>query len=389
MHKVSMEFRVCECCGGSDLELVWQNSSVVTRANGEWRFPVSIVVCRVCGFCFSSPAPTKESLEKYYSNGYSGFKGIGLPYSIEARLALLKKYAAPNGVFAEIGGDDPGEFHKACSKLFQKQIAIDISSDINSEIRSVKDLAADSIDVIAHYDVLEHIAEVKEFLSNCFRALKFGGVMICEVPNVRLYGRSLTMMECEHLNHFSPNTLTKIAYSVGFELIEIGHQCSRNFGFLAIFRKKTQSIDEKYNHKLEYLEAMACIEGGKVQIEKMNGDIKKLREVMNSLGSAGEKITLWGVTDILRQFLRGWNPPSTLKIVDSDGRRASDLQTEGISVSQPIKTINHISHSALIVLFAPRYKMEIVEWIEVQAQKKITPDNFLVLGVGPSGESLN
>lgn len=389
MHKIDVEIRACECCGDADLELVWQSSAIVTRANGEWLFPVNTVVCRNCGFCFSSPAPTKDSLESYYANGYSGFKGIGLPYSIDARVAILKKYAVPDGVFVEVGGDEPGEFHKACSTLFQTQIAIDVSSDISSEIRSLKHLNEGTIDVIAHYDVLEHIANVRDFLSDCFRALKFNGVMICEVPNIRLYGRSLTMMECEHLNHFSPNTLSKMAQSVGFELVEIGYQCSRNFGFLSIFKKKIKIQEECYNRKLEYLESKACIEGGKLQIERLNEEIKRIREVINTLGGAEKKVTLWGVTDILRQFLHDWNPPATLEVVDSDPRRENALQTEGILVKQPIKCIDHINDSELIVLFAPRYKGEIVQWIESRTQKSITKNNFQALGIGQFGEALS
>ena len=296
MHKIEMQFRACECCGGSNLESAWKGSSLVTRTNGEWEFPVNIVVCRNCGFCFCSPAPTKESLEKYYSNGYSGFKGIGLPYSIEARVAILKKYAAPEGTFVEIGGDEPGDFHKACANFFKTQLVIDISMDIDSKLRSVTNLETESIDVIAHYDVLEHVLDVQDFLSECSRALKPGGIMICEVPNIRLYPRNLLMLECEHVNHFSVVTLNKIARKIGFNLVEVSHRCSRSFGFLAVFQKDSVKYFQDFDPAVEYIDTFASLNGGKDQIEFMLESIERLTEKIKILSLENKKITLWGVT---------------------------------------------------------------------------------------------
>ena len=45
---------------------------------------------------------------------------------------------------------------------------------------------------MAHYDVLEHVLEVKEFLSSCHKILKGDGIMVCEVPNIRFIQKKLT-----------------------------------------------------------------------------------------------------------------------------------------------------------------------------------------------------
>lgn len=388
MYKVDIEFRACECCGGSDLNLVWQDSALVTRVNGEWEFPVNTVVCRNCGFCFASPAPTKDSLEKYYSNGYSGFKGIGLPYSIETRVAFLRKYAAPEGIFAEIGGDEPGDFHKACTGLFKKLLVIDVSNDIDSKLRSVKNLETESIDVLAHYDVLEHVLDVRDFLSECSRALKPGGIMICEVPNLRLYPHNLLMLECEHVNHFSVVTLNKIARKIGFNLVEVSHRCSRGFGFLSVFRKDLVENFPDYDPVVEYVDALACLSGGKAQIEFMLKNIKRLTKKMQSLSHENKKITLWGVTEILRRILGEGELSKEVVVVDSDPRRKNFLARDGIEVFEPKDKIDHIACSELIVICAPRYKSEIIDWIIQRTGKSITSNNIEVLGEGLSGESL-
>lgn len=97
MIEITLEPRVCECCGGNNLEPVWSNQSVVRRAAATWLFPVRVVVCRQCGFYFVSLGPAREDLARYYADGLSGYKGIGLPYSVERRLSVLERYRGAVG----------------------------------------------------------------------------------------------------------------------------------------------------------------------------------------------------------------------------------------------------------------------------------------------------
>ena len=98
---------------------------------------------------------------RYYAEGMSGYKEIGLPYSIDARVAVLERYSVTDGVFVEIGGDQPGEFHRECAPLFAKQILVDVTDDTQTDIRSVYDLEENSIDVLAHYRSEEHTSELQ------------------------------------------------------------------------------------------------------------------------------------------------------------------------------------------------------------------------------------
>src|SRR3989337_1494911 len=118
MREIALQPRSCECCGGTDLEPVWSSQSQVKRATNVWRFPVNVVVCRACGFCFVSPGPKSDDLSRYYAERQTGYKAIGLPYSVEARLSVLERYRVDDGVFVEIGGDQPDEFHRLCAPYF-------------------------------------------------------------------------------------------------------------------------------------------------------------------------------------------------------------------------------------------------------------------------------
>lgn len=320
-------------------------------------------------------------------DGISGSKEIGLAYSIDIRMEVLKRYSSLNGIFAEVGGDQPGEFHKRCASLFSEQLCVDISEDISGELRTVYNIEESTIDVIVHYDVLEHVAEVKDFLTGCHRALKPGGVMICEVPGIRLYPRNLILQEYEHVNHFSTYTLSAIASQVGLNPVEFSHICSRPFGLLAVFRKEITLIPVKWS-PYKYLDAVACINGGKEQVGLCMDKIVLIRQRLEVAGVNQEKVTIWGVTDLLHSLLDDYNLLETAVVVDSDARRKDHLESEGVLVAQPKDVLEHIKHSKILVICAPRYKNEILDWVIQKTGQTFNEESLFVIGVGSSGETL-
>jgi hypothetical protein len=386
--EINLEQRPCECCGGTDLLHIWRSESVVVRARNTWRFPFCVAICRTCGFCLSSPGPRAADLDQYHAEGLTGHKEIGLPYSVDIRISVLERYSVPAGVFAEIGGDAPGEFHRLCQPLFREKLSVEIAEDTPAELRSVHSLAEGSVDVIAHYDVLEHVIDVRGFLSACQRALVPGGVMICEVPDIRLYPRNLLLFEFEHVNHFSVTTLNYLARQVGLNLIEVGHVCSRPFGLLTVFRKEPISESVMHDGQGEFLDALACVQGGLRQIQRFESQIEDTRKRIANLGMSGKKVTLWAVTDIMRRMITGFPLPKSVTVVDADPRRKTHLVEEGIFVHQPQEVISHIAESELLVICAARYQSSILEWVRQMSGVEFTGSRLLVLGAGPMGETL-
>lgn len=389
MVEIGLEPRLCECCGGDDLDQVWSHQCVVPRISDSYQFQVHVVVCRTCGFGFVSPVSAFEDLKRYYADSWAGYKGIGLPYSIDRRLSILQKYSVPSGVLAEIGGDRPEEFHNHCKGLWSQFINVEASDDVPADYRDVSDLPPNSIDTIIHYDVLEHVPNVKAFLQACYRALKEDGIMICEVPDVRLYPRNLLLLEPEHVNHFSIHSLASIGQLCGLKLIESGHLCSRAFGVLAVFQKTPALVDQRPAwSSFEYLDTRACIEGGMAQIDAVGQHIVSLQNQILELGKNNRKIVLWGVTELLRRFLKGFKLPDSALVVDSDPRRCDHLKNEGVEVYLPKDNIEHIGESDLAVIFAPRYAQDIKEWIFDKTNQTISTLKIDVVGSGSAGESL-
>jgi hypothetical protein len=388
MNEIGLEPRSCELCDSREAHLMWSGEGIVARAKDTWKFPYNISVCKKCGFCFSSPGPKEDDLRNYYADGLTGYKNIGLPYSIEDRIRVLQRFSVPDGVLVEIGGDEPGEFHRRCAPLFRRQIAVEVSDETGASHRGIEELPESAADVLVHYDVLEHVVGVRRFLESCQSRMKPGGVMICEVPDLRLYPRNLLVLEFEHVNHFSAHSLTALAARAGFNLIEIEHHCSRPWGLLCIFRKEAVFRTDGYGRDSEYLDAIACVQGGIRQVEQNQQKIESCRRRIQDFGSDRKKTTLWGVTDQLRKLIDGVGLPDGCVVVDSDPRRRDHLESSGIVVRLPEECIDHLAESELIVICAPRYQREISNWISVKTGNMFSRDKVTVLGTGPSGETL-
>ena len=388
---INTENRNCECCGSDNVQNLWQNESKIVRYSGTWVFKVNIATCNHCGFTFTSPSITKEDLDEYHSEGFAGYKEIGLAYDIDTRLKFLKKYSKPDGKLVEIGGDMPDFFHQKCNGLFKEMFSVDIASDIDSKVRDHGDLENDSVDVVTHYDVLEHVLDVRNFLKKCANILKTGGLMICEMPNIHLYSNNLVLLECEHVNHFSVKSLSKICSQVGLELIESSDIASRPHGFTAIFRKKKSNNKEDIlEDKEEVKMAIRSIEGGIKQVDHLMNDLNETKNQILDLTNQDKIVTIWAVTEVSRMLLNLLPNLNNIKIVDSDPRRKEDLlETNKLYVNQPKDSIEILKKSSLIVISAPRYFKEINDWIDTNVLNKSQQDiHIKTLATDKNGKPL-
>ncbi|MFA6106233.1 MAG: methyltransferase domain-containing protein [Patescibacteria group bacterium] len=379
MKELMMKKRVCECCGSSDLESVFRDKTMVKTRAQIYRLESFVVICRNCGFCFNSPSPVKEELMEYYADCLSVNIAVPLAYSIETRLETLKRYAGGN--FVEIGGNQSDKFHERIKGLFLSTRNIEPNLEIAAGSETIDKLEKNSVDVLAFYDVLEHVADVRDFLRACKSSLKEGGVMIVEVPNIKYYPKNLMLLSAEHLNHFSPFALERIARRCGFDLIEISHTASRPFSFLAVFKKgKIRKYSGGYN---EYLDNLACLRGGVNQIDRVMLKINNLRDKIIKLKD--KKIVLWCVTDFLYRFLEGYKLPQDVIVVDSDSRKKDHLS---VPVYQPAEKLDFIRQSDLLVIFSPRNKTSILDWILENTGEEFNGKKLEVIGCGVYGEPL-
>ena len=99
---------------------------------------------------------------------------------------LLEKHTSLyKGIVLDIGGRDRGIFKKPKQKA-EKWIFADIESkhkpDIILDVANMENIKTESIDVINAIELFEHVFNINDGISECYRVLKKDGIFILSVP---------------------------------------------------------------------------------------------------------------------------------------------------------------------------------------------------------------
>ena len=83
-------------------------------------------------------------------------------------------------------------------------------------------------DVVCHFQVLEHVRDVRGFMQACKDALRPGGLLVACVPADDSFARLVVPhwlnMPPHHLTRWSDNALNSLYHSLGLETIELWHE---------------------------------------------------------------------------------------------------------------------------------------------------------------------
>jgi SAM-dependent methyltransferase len=378
-RKFSLQPRACECCGGSDVEALWYHEFDAHTRNAVWHFQVNNVICRDCGFAFVSPIPTATELQEYYGDSHSYLPDQTVDFDVEKRLNFISQVLkeCPNvnaGSFLEIGANNRTAFHTEMEKRFATVRTVEVNNEVDANFVDVRSVADNSVDVVASYFVLEHIPNVREFLAGCARVLKDGGIMIAEIPDVSIYPRDFAaLIFHEHVNHFSVQKFSEIAAELGFEPLTTSYdQCSRPFGFVGAFVKRSQSasslsrINEYSQNKEQFLRGA---ENVRVFFERMEVLYKQV------VGQRGEApVLLWGANNNLKYFLRNKQLPANIFVVDSNPLKKDFLGY--LPVHTPGQLAEQIEHAERLLIFAGEvHKQAILKSISEQFGKTFRPES--------------
>lgn len=75
-----------------------------------------------------------------------------------------------------------------------------------------------SVDIVACYDLLEHIVDPNDFMKDVRRVLREGGVMTIRIPETPSEGPTLHLVD--HVNHFSRQSLVSFMKRSGFQMVQ-------------------------------------------------------------------------------------------------------------------------------------------------------------------------
>jgi 2-polyprenyl-3-methyl-5-hydroxy-6-metoxy-1,4-benzoquinol methylase len=241
MEKVS-----CILCGGSETRLAYAVKDRLEVTSE----PFSIVRCQRCGLLFLNPRPTKEEIGRYYP--YTEYKDEFAPavqdepsllhrlnrlYHMEKMCRSVERVKG-EGRLLDVGCATGNfldrmwkrgnwqvwgvEVNEEAARYAQERFGLDV---FIGELREAN-YPASWFDVVALWDVLEHLHDPLDTLKEINRVLKGDGILILSLPNsdsfdARIFGDCWIGLDPpRHLYTFSTKTLKRLLTVAGFEATE-------------------------------------------------------------------------------------------------------------------------------------------------------------------------
>lgn len=222
--------------------------------------------CLNCGMIYLNPRLNDKATYEFYNSEWNTiyneqkFDAITIATSMDDKinhrnLELIKKIKANNGALLEVG-IGKGYFLKKAQEMGYDVYGVELNKKncesaikllgdpdrvFNSDIHDAK-FKEDRFDVIYMRDVFEHVPNPRKLLAEFNRIGKKGCVIFIEVPNIEgwiykiVKERHVCIFAFEHLNYWSPETLSKLLKSSGFTVRDTLHE----------------SLDFKLSHILSY-----------------------------------------------------------------------------------------------------------------------------------------
>jgi SAM-dependent methyltransferase len=230
----------CVACGGDSLTPEFEKLGFAFER------------CADCATLMTNPRPSPEILDAFYagSENYAFWNEHIFPASEGARrerifkprvdrmLGLADKLGVGRGTLLEVGAG----FGTFCEEVrsrgaFEKVVALEPTPDLAATIRSRgietieqpfehAEIEAGSVDVVAAFEVIEHLFSPAEFAEASARVLRPGGLAIVSCPNIAgfdtlVLGREANAIDHEHLNYFNPHSLGLLFERFGFTVEEV------------------------------------------------------------------------------------------------------------------------------------------------------------------------
>jgi len=205
--------------------------------------------CPSCRTVFVTPRPSQDLLHEFYAQSkvYAFWNRYIFPTSEEVRrtrifaprvrrlVEICRERGVPTDTLLEVGSGF-GTFCEEAQSVgvFKTVIGIEPTPDLAETCRKrgltihetpveKVGIPAESVDVIASFETIEHLFDPKGFIQACARLLKPGGLIVLSCPNffgfdVLTLGTLANTIDHEHINYFNPASLRRLLEDCGFEV---------------------------------------------------------------------------------------------------------------------------------------------------------------------------
>lgn len=233
----------CLLCGGRRWQPVQRLAAFrVVAEDVDAAWDIDTWLCLSCSLVFAHPQPDAALLDRFYAAQFRDLSVAGDPGSsrvpaegsrldqaawIEARLGGLH-----GARVLEIGCYDGHLLHLLAGRG-ARVVGLEPSATASAHARSrygldvrtcsleTAALPGGSFDLVLLSHVLEHLRDPRLALARCRELVKTGGALFVEVPNVLRprFASVVDFFTFDHLFHFSPYTLGRLAGDRGFRAV--------------------------------------------------------------------------------------------------------------------------------------------------------------------------
>ena len=227
----------CPACGAIDVRAFLQAPD---RYHGR-QVVYELMRCGSCSVVWLKDPPQPSEMAQHYGSNYDAMIATSGEEAVEAywsgpRSTLLRHKSG--GSILDMGCSSGG-FLSSLDRSAWKLRGIEISSEVAQRARAgtgaevyVGDVPdapflPASFDAITCFHVFEHMYHPRKVMEKVYEWLRPGGVFVTYMPNIdsagaRIFGSYWYALELpRHLYHFSPVSLSRLATSVGMEVVSI------------------------------------------------------------------------------------------------------------------------------------------------------------------------
>lgn len=229
------------------------------------RIHYRLVRCKSCGLIRSDPIGEPAAIENLYSRSAFTYaeETSNLASTYGRYLRMLGRYGVKREALLEIGCGNGFFLEEALRQGYAEVRGVEPSEDavsraaplaagriINEPMRPEL-FPPDSFSAVCLFQVLDHIMQPKQALSEILRLLKPGGMALCIVHNeaalsARILRGKSPIIDIEHTYLFSPPTLCRLFTLCGFTVQKLGSVANHySLSYLARLLPLRQALKER------------------------------------------------------------------------------------------------------------------------------------------------
>lgn len=227
----------CKCCGSGSIRVILDlndqplaNSYLKTKEEDEYRYPLRLAYCKMCTHLELSLTVEPDLLFKNYL--YVSGTSQTLKTYFKTFVDIVREYT-PGAKVLDIACNDGSQLDAFKDKGYDTygvdpaQNLFELSSKNHNVVcnyfnESVVDSLDKDFDIVVAQNVFAHVDKPLDFLNNCKKVIKPGGVIFIQTSQADMvHNNEFDTIYHEHISFFSVRSFSRLVERAGLKLIDV------------------------------------------------------------------------------------------------------------------------------------------------------------------------